>query len=227
MGRHAFSRMGKLKLAGWLAETEQKYRIVLYVADAPVSSPWTSTCIRQADCVLLVAHAHGDPDLGEYERLLVGMKTTARKELILLHRDRFIPSGLTRGWLKLRPFLQAHHHVVLDSVPAVSASRFTGAGRKDPAPVQKLKALRRTVATRLDRYRSSRSGAPQPIAHSSHSDFARLARRLCGRSVGLVLGGGGARGISHIGAIRAIRERGIPIDQIGGCSIGARVTRSR
>ena len=217
--------MGKLKLAGWLAETEQKYRIVLYVADAPVSSPWTSTCIRQADCVLLVAHAQGDSDLGEYERLLVGMKTTARKELILLHRDRFIPSGLTRGWLKLRPFLQAHHHVVLESVPQVSASRVAGAGRKDPAPVEKLKALRKTVVTRLDRYRSSRPGAVQPVAHSSHSDFARLARRLCGRSVGLVLGGGGARGISHIGAIRAIRERGIPIDQIGGCSIGARASR--
>ena len=47
-GRHAFSKMGKLKLAGWLSETEQKYRIVLYVADTAVASPWTQTCIRQA-----------------------------------------------------------------------------------------------------------------------------------------------------------------------------------
>ena len=46
-GRHAFSKMGKLKLAGWLSETEQKYRIVLYVADTAVSSPWTQMCIRQ------------------------------------------------------------------------------------------------------------------------------------------------------------------------------------
>ena len=47
LGRHAFTRMGKLKAAGWLAEQEQKYRIVLYVADSAVSSPWTQTCIRQ------------------------------------------------------------------------------------------------------------------------------------------------------------------------------------
>ena len=51
MGRHAFSRMGKLKLAGWLAEAEQKYRIVLYVADTTVSSPWTQTCIRQVSFI--------------------------------------------------------------------------------------------------------------------------------------------------------------------------------
>ena len=47
LGRHAFSRMGKLKAAAWLADQEQRYRSVLYVADSPVNSPWTQTCIRQ------------------------------------------------------------------------------------------------------------------------------------------------------------------------------------
>lgn len=47
LGHHAFSRMGKLKAAGWLADQEQRYRTVLYVADSPVNSPWTQTCIRQ------------------------------------------------------------------------------------------------------------------------------------------------------------------------------------
>ena len=47
LGRHAFTRMGKLKAAGWLADQEQRYQTVLYVADSPVSSPWTQTCIRQ------------------------------------------------------------------------------------------------------------------------------------------------------------------------------------
>lgn len=54
-----------------------------------------------------------------------------------------------------------------------------------------------------------------------HSDFSRLARWLTGNSVGLVLGGGGARGASHIGMIKAIQEAGIPIDMVGGVSIGA------
>lgn len=49
----------------------------------------------------------------------------------------------------------------------------------------------------------------------------RLARRLTGRTVGLVLGGGGARGFAHIGAIRALEEAGVAIDRLGGTSIGA------
>ncbi|PYQ18633.1 MAG: hypothetical protein DMF81_24320 [Acidobacteria bacterium] len=57
-------------------------------------------------------------------------------------------------------------------------------------------------------------------AHSD-ADYERLARFLTGRAVGLVLGGGGARGMAHIGAIRAIQELGIPIDLIGGTSSGA------
>lgn len=40
-----------------------------------------------------------------------------------------------------------------------------------------------------------------------HSDFSRLARWLTGTSVGLVLGGGGARGAAHIGMIKAIQVR--------------------
>jgi len=41
--------------------------------------------------------------------------------------------------------------------------------------------------------------------------------------VALVLGGGGARGFAHIGMIRAMREAGVPIDMIGGTSMGASI----
>lgn len=41
-----------------------------------------------------------------------------------------------------------------------------------------------------------------------HSDFARLARKLTACSIGVILGGGGARGLSHIGILKAIREAG-------------------
>jgi lysophospholipid hydrolase len=40
---------------------------------------------------------------------------------------------------------------------------------------------------------------------NTHSDFSRLARWLTGTSVGLVLGGGGARGAAHVGMIKAIQ----------------------
>lgn len=52
-------------------------------------------------------------------------------------------------------------------------------------------------------------------------DLDRLARRLAGRAVGLALSGGGARGYVHIGLLRALEERGVPIDVVFGTSMGA------
>ena len=53
------------------------------------------------------------------------------------------------------------------------------------------------------------------------ADYSRLARFLAGESIGVVLGGGGARGLAHVGVLQALDEEGIPIDCIGGCSQGA------
>src|SRR5204863_7735588 len=46
-------------------------------------------------------------------------------------------------------------------------------------------------------------------------DVARLARRLAGRSLGLVLSGGGARGLAHIGVVDALTSGGSTIDRVG------------
>jgi len=101
LGRHAFNRLGKLKLAGYLGELEEKWDMVLYVADTGVNSPWTQTCISQADCILLVGLANDDPAIGEYERFLLQSKTTARKELVLVHPDQSVKPCITREWLKV------------------------------------------------------------------------------------------------------------------------------
>ena len=53
------------------------------------------------------------------------------------------------------------------------------------------------------------------------ADVRRVARLLTGRSLGLVLSGGGARGFTQIGVVRALREAGLEIDCVGGTSIGA------
>ena len=58
--------------------------------------------------------------------------------------------------------------------------------------------------------------------HVRHSaDVSRLARLLTGRGVGLTLSGGGARGLAHIGVVKALREARVPIDAVGGTSLGA------
>ncbi|HSQ73661.1 MAG TPA: cyclic nucleotide-binding and patatin-like phospholipase domain-containing protein [Rubrivivax sp.] len=52
-------------------------------------------------------------------------------------------------------------------------------------------------------------------------DMARLARLQSRTAVGLVLAGGGARGLAHLGVYRALQESGVEVDVFGGTSIGA------
>jgi NTE family protein len=52
---------------------------------------------------------------------------------------------------------------------------------------------------------------------------ARLARTLTGRQVGLALGSGAAKGLAHLGVLRALTEIKVPIDIVSGCSIGAAI----
>ncbi|KAI1314315.1 phosphatidylcholine and lysophosphatidylcholine phospholipase [Mortierella claussenii] len=212
LGKHAFTKIGKLKLDNWLNEQEEMSQIVLYLADGGLTSPWTQTCIRQADCILLVGHGDEDPAVGDYERLLISMKTTARKELVLLHANRHCAPGSTAAWLKSRVWVHAHHHV---QMPYKGPTMLGETARKKT--IMNLKDHLEKFYTNIRHNNSQKS----PAFNGNRSDFARLARRLTGRTVGLVLGGGGARGISHIGVIRALEEAGIPIDIVGGTSMGA------
>jgi lysophospholipid hydrolase len=220
LGRHAFTKMGKLKLAQYLADLEEKFGIVLYVADTNVQSPWTQTCITQSDCILLVGVADGSTAVGEYERLLLTTKTTARRELILIHAERLCPPGLTRKWLQNRVWINGGHHHVQMTFRAAPEPMHQPSGRRFGAAIKNRVQI---IQAEIQKYTSRR--VRQTPLYSAETpfkgDFHRLARRLCGKSVGLVLGGGGARGIAHVGVIRALEEAGIPIDIVGGTSIGA------
>ncbi|HZB41301.1 MAG TPA: cyclic nucleotide-binding and patatin-like phospholipase domain-containing protein [Ilumatobacter sp.] len=59
------------------------------------------------------------------------------------------------------------------------------------------------------------------VREGSAAHAARLGRLASGNGVGLVLSGGGARGFAHLGVYRALVEAGVPVDAVGGCSIGA------
>ena len=53
------------------------------------------------------------------------------------------------------------------------------------------------------------------------ADTERVARLITGHGIGLTLSGGGARGFAHVGVLRALEEAHIPIDAVGGTSIGS------
>jgi NTE family protein len=70
------------------------------------------------------------------------------------------------------------------------------------------------VAGQLARIRS----APRsPAAAALH----RLARKILGSTVGIVLGGGAAFGMAHIGVLKVLEDNGIPADLVVGCSMGS------
>lgn len=220
LGKQVFDKLSNLRQSGYFSDLEEKYDLVIYVTDTPPSSNWTHTCISQGDCVLILADAESDPAVGEYESLLLKNKTTARAELVLLHPEKYVKPGSTHKWFAKRTWLSNHHHVQL------SMSRVTA----DVASNKKfgslfLTTLKTTVDNFtqdiVDKYVSLRKHRNSNQIYSKKNDFARLARILSGKAVGLVLGGGGARGLAHIGVIQTLEDMGIPIDLVGGTSIGA------
>ncbi|KAH9638381.1 hypothetical protein HF086_004183 [Spodoptera exigua] len=159
------------RLSSWLAQQEDKHKVALYQCD-PSLTQWTQRCIRQADCILIVALGDKQPSIGKIEKEIERLAIRTQKELVLLHREGGPQPGGTVHWLNMRSWSELYSKVLMSEA-------------------------------------------------SVHSDFSRLARWLTGTSVGLVLGGGGARGAAHVGMVRAIQEAGIPIDMVGGVSIGA------
>lgn len=101
----------------------------------------------------------------------------------------------------------------------------------DPSPAAKLKLLDVVLlhlggirqAARPQEWIEAAEAARLFHWRQDHAraDADRLARTIAGKSVGLIVSGGGARAYAHIGAIRALREAGMPIDFVGGASMGA------
>ncbi|XP_062454469.1 patatin-like phospholipase domain-containing protein 6 isoform X4 [Rhea pennata] len=193
LGSSALDSIHEYRLSGWLAQQEDIHRIVLYQTDCTLT-PWTVRCIRQADCILIVGLGDQEPALGELEQMLENTAVRALKQLILLHREDGASPCRTVEWLNMRSWCSGHLHI---KCPRRVFSR------RSPTKLREM--YEKVFEKNADR----------------HSDFSRLARVLTGNTIALVLGGGGARGCSHIGVIKAMEEAGIPIDMIGGTSIGS------
>ncbi len=59
------------------------------------------------------------------------------------------------------------------------------------------------------------------IKMNDQNTLDRIIRVITGTALGVVFNGGGAKGFAHLGVIQALIENHIPIDFIGGTSIGA------
>ena len=110
---------------------------------------------------------------------------------MLLHSwDTATPEG-TRRWLAKRPWISSHFHI-----------------RLHPRMTRRLSDEEFEAM-----YKERMTG--RMTENDVNNDFSRLARHITGTSIGLVLGGGGAKGAAHLGLVQAMVEAGVPIDKVG------------
>ncbi|XP_076654539.1 patatin like phospholipase domain containing sws isoform X1 [Halictus rubicundus] len=193
LGSTIMEPANEYRLTSWLAQQEDQHRISLYQCD-PTYTLWTQRCVRQADCILIVGLGDRPPSIGRTEREIERLVMRTQKELVLLHKEGGQRPSNTVQWLNMRSWISSHHHIQCP----------------------------KRMFTRRSQYRINELYSKVLMSEPNvHSDFSRLARWLTGTSVGLVLGGGGARGAAHVGMLKSIIEAGIPIDMVGGVSIGA------
>jgi predicted acylesterase/phospholipase RssA len=171
------------------------------------------------ECVVLDGHEVPEPGRGEEPAAVYGSLldlAEASHDLVLLdggvlgsgrqwgefclqQADRLLAivgDGQPRGDVALRPELRGCDLIALDVVPG--GGTIDGWGELlDPIECHAVRTP------------------------SADEDIARLARRLSGRSVGIVLSGGGARAFAHIGVLEELTAAGITIDRVAGVSMGA------
>uniref|UniRef100_A0A0N5AG90 Cyclic nucleotide-binding domain-containing protein n=1 Tax=Syphacia muris TaxID=451379 RepID=A0A0N5AG90_9BILA len=202
LGHEVLEKQVDFRLMHWLNLQEDIFPLVIYVCDYTATN-WTGRCLRQADAILLVANGLQKPPKHSFMEEYLnsnpdGIRTN--KELVLLWDENTVAPSGTIEWLKERWF-SGHHHI------------------RCPSRMKQWCDVKVSVDEKLvvDYYQSNVFGKQI----DRNSDFARLGRILTGNAVGLVLGGGGARGAAHIGVIQAMQEEKIPVDMIGGVSIGS------
>lgn len=152
---------------------------------------WTKLCIQQADCVLLVCSNDAVPRSQRLEKYL--------------------------AWAYKSQHVRRIQLVVLQQVIGKPIC---------PSNSDKVLEERIPVSGALNDWSENRHWIHGHhlirVPLNAHTmDVNRMCRRITGRSIGLVLGGGGARGIAHLGVIRALIEAGVSVDMVGGTSQGS------
>ncbi|TYZ65208.1 hypothetical protein PybrP1_003983 [[Pythium] brassicae (nom. inval.)] len=203
----ANSRVARANLSTWLGDIEGANELVIYEADAQLT-PWTRLCIRQADHILLLCS-----DSHPQHAFLNEIASTLQAAWEQKSTEISVVRLRSKNWT-LSAIAEAA------KLAASDASK-TNVLKKTLRMLPSSAILPRFLLP-MEKYEWISGFHNVQTPFSDHrSDFLRLCRRVTGNAVGVVLGGGGARGLAHIGVLRALEECGIHVDVVGGTSIGA------
>lgn len=150
------------------------------------------------------------------------------QQLEFMHKqvvyDATGPTAWTRTTLR-----QADRIIVLvdtasDVSPAAVTDALHAADVRSPVELVMLRREGESACNTLTWKQAIGAGSHYFVRPDNRADIASLARQLTGFGVGLVLGGGGARGFAHVGLLQAMQELDIPVDVCGGASMGAYIS---
>lgn len=184
--------MHRMKMTRLCGDLEASHRLVVYQAD-PKYTWWTRFCIQQADCILLVVAADRAPPKSQVEACLSWAYAALNVKIQLVVLQDSAKARNSEDDEELEAQNAYENMTSSDELNDWSEQRYWIAGHH---------AVRMPLRRHMQ-------------------DFRRLCRRISGRSIGVVLGGGGARGLAHIGVLKALMEAGITVDFVGGTSQGA------
>ena len=174
LGENVFKNQNALhdvKMTRYLADLEENNRVVIYQADSKFTF-WTRLCVLQADCILLVVDSQQAPKTSRVEQTIAWAYEAmdVRIDLVVVGQEAKVDES----------YKTATNVSYNDEDDDVSVSDQLNNWSES----RKWIAGHHLVRAPFGRYRI---------------DFHRMCRRISGRSVGLVLGAGGARGIAHLG----------------------------
>lgn len=218
---HIPERLGELLLTAYLERLKRRYRVIIVY----IENEWSRMLRLFSRISDLIYIAGREPVPNRFDKRNV--------EFVRLYEKR-VPADSMPQRLRRLLFKDADSESTEDEDVHESQAYVDPLG-KSPAPVDVHECSsesisrdssetydRRGRAVRvLPRYkRIHHILCPLKDGHCT-KDLERLGRYLLDEKVGLVLGGGGARGLAHVGVIRALEEENIPIDCVGGTSMGA------
>ncbi|PID57853.1 hypothetical protein CSB45_06440 [candidate division KSB3 bacterium] len=168
--------------------------ILVHVKTSRASADHLATIMEQADTLLYIVEQH-ESTLDKARRFLSELEQSRKQLLkkfeILVVREEVLPDAFK----PLTPFLKPSH------LHFLSTGRLTNVSCAD---------------------RQAVSAADEELGLMRNNfDVGRIARRLGNVSIGVVLGGGGARAYAHLGMLKVFQEEGIPVDSLAGTSMGA------
>jgi predicted acylesterase/phospholipase RssA/CRP-like cAMP-binding protein len=173
-------------------------------------------------------------NLGRFVRNIEGAGGQQRVAEFLHESDVAHDYVLLEGDAELTPWSigvakQSDRYILLTSAnPGAEEKAQIRAHLDELTPVQKASTWIARLHTSRGRPRGSATVLDDFEVAEVHNvsihdplHLARLGRLATGNGRGVVLGGGGAKGLAHIGALRALAESGLHYDKIGGASMGS------